>query len=99
MNDARRGACSHGGVTYLFATAMVVVWGYVMCNGRPASGRTVAAVVLGVFGAIAACDGGTLAYLEYVRGSEGVVMPASSPARDDARSAAVRAPGVAGVAG
>jgi hypothetical protein len=62
-------------VTYLFTIAVVVVWGYLMCNGRPASGRTVATVVLGVFGAMAALDGATVAYAEYARGSQGMVVP------------------------
>jgi len=85
MKDARRGACSDGDVTYLFTIAMVVVWGFVLCNARPASGRTVAAVVLGVFGAIAACDGGTLAYLEYVRNNDGVVIAGVVTGKDTTR--------------
>ena len=74
INDARRAPCSRRRVTYLFTIAMVVVWGYLMCNGRPASGRTVATVVLGLFGALAFRDGATVAYGEYARGSQGAVV-------------------------
>lgn len=61
------------GVTFLITTALFVGWAYWLSNGRAGKPKTIAAIVLGVLGFMAAHDGVVLARREQARSGGGVV--------------------------
>ena len=60
-------------MSFILALFVFVAWGYWIYAGRSATARGTIALLMSVFGALAAYDGVTLAVREYGRANDGVV--------------------------